>query len=63
MTISINYIKSKDLKNTKNLALFSDEKFKILNLKILELSNQNLIKDLIHNNNEKKKELFVFKFK
>ena len=55
MTISINYIKSKDLKNTKNLALFSDEKFKILNLKILELSNQNLIKDLIHNNNEKKK--------
>ena len=57
MTIKINYIKSKDLKNTKNLALFSDENFKILNLKILDLSNQNLINELIQNNNEKKKKI------
>ena len=59
MNININYIKSKDLKNAKNLALFSDENFKIINLKVLELSNQNLIKELVHSNNEKRKNFCI----
>ena len=57
MTIKVNYINSKDLKNTKNLALFSDENFKIFNLKSLGLPNQNIINELIQNNNEKKKKI------
>ena len=57
MTIKVNYINSKDLKNTKNLALFSDENFKIFNLKFLGLPNQNIINELIQNNNEKKKKI------
>ena len=57
MTIRVNYINNKDLKNTKNLALFSDENLKIFNLKFLGLPNQNIINELIQNNNEKKKKI------
>ena len=34
MTIKYNILKNKDQKNTKNFVLFSDENFKILNLKV-----------------------------
>ena len=57
MTIKVNYINNKDLKNTKNLALFSDENLKIFNLKFLGLPNQKIINELIQNNNEKKKKI------
>ena len=55
MTIKFNYVNKIDLKITKNLTLFSNENFKILNFKTLALSNQNLISDLIENNSDKKK--------
>ena len=59
MTIKYNFLKNKDLKNTKNFALFSDENFKILNFKDLGLSNQTLISDLIQNNKDKKKKYYI----
>jgi len=57
MSIKFNILKNKDLKNTKNYALFCNDDFKILNLKDLGLSNQTLISDLIQNNKDKKKNL------
>ena len=57
MPIKFNFLKNKDQKNAKNLALFSDENFKILNFKNLDLPNQNLISDLIQNNKDKKKKI------
>ena len=60
MTVKFNYIKSKNLKNNKNLVLFSDENFEILNFKILDLPNQNIIRELVKNN-KKKKEYLTFK--
>ena len=57
MSVKYNILKNKDLKNTKNYALFCNEDFKILNLKDLGLSNQTLISDLIQNNKDKKKNL------
>ena len=57
MTIKIKILKSKNIINSKNLVLFSDEDFKIFNLKILGLSNNGLISDLIQNNKDKKKEI------
>ena len=60
MTVKFNYIKSKNLKNNKNLVLFSDENFEILNFKILDLPNQNINRELVKNN-KKKKEYLTFK--
>ena len=57
MSIKYNILKNNDLKNTKNYALFCNEDFKILNLKALNLLNQTLISDLIHNNKDKKKKI------
>ena len=57
MTIKFNLLKSKALISSKNLALFSDENFKILNFKSLNLPNQGLISDLIQNNKDKKKRI------
>ena len=57
MTIKFNYLNSKSIKNIKNYALFSDENFKILKFKKLDLSNQILINDLIENNKDKKKNI------
>ena len=56
MSIKYNILKNKDLKNTKNYALFCNEHFKILNFKDLGLSNQTLISDLIQNNKDKRKD-------
>ena len=57
MTIKLNFLKNIDLKSSKNLALFSDENFKILNFKALDLPNQGLVSDLIQNNKDKKKNI------
>ena len=57
MIIKFNFLSTKDLKNSKNLALFSDENFKIFNFRSLGLINQNLISDLIVNNKGKKKKI------
>ena len=59
MTIKFNLLKSKALISSKNLALFSDENFKILNFKSLNLPNQGLISDLIQNNKDKKRILHL----
>ena len=59
MTIKLNFLKNIDLKNSKNLALFSDENFKILNFKALNLPNQGLVSDLIQNNKDKKKRYYI----
>ena len=63
MTIKFNLLKTKDLINSKNIVLFSDENFKILNYKSLGLSNRDLISDLVQNNKDKKKKNITFKFK
>ena len=57
MSIKIKFFKEKDQKNAKNLALFSDENFQILNIKSLDLPNQGLISDLVQNNKDKKKKI------
>ena len=57
MSIKFNFLNGKSLINAKNLALFSDENFQILNIKSLGLSNQSLIRDLVQNNKDKKKEI------
>ena len=57
MKIKFNFLKTKNLRNSKNLVLFSDENFKIQNLKFLGLSNNGLINDLVQNNKDKKKEI------
>ena len=57
MPIKLNFLNNKGQINAKNLALFSDENFQILNIKSLGISNQSLISDLVQNNKDKKKEL------
>ena len=57
MAIKFNFLNGKSQINAKNLALFSDENFQILNIKSLNLKNQGLISDLIQNNKDKKKEI------
>ena len=57
MIIKFNFLSTKDLKNSKNLALFSDENFKIFDFRSLGLINQSLISDLIVNNKGKKKKI------
>ena len=62
MKIKFNFLKTKNLRNSKNLVLFSDENFKIQNLKFLGLSNNGLINDLVQNNKDKKRNI-TFKFR
>ena len=57
MAIKYNFLKTKDLINTKNLTLFSDENFKILNFKSIGLLSESLISGLIENNKDKKKKI------
>ena len=57
MAIKFNFLNGKSQINAKNLALFSDENFQILNIKSLGLPNQGLISDLVQNNKDKKKEI------
>ena len=57
MSIKFNFLNGKSQINAKNLALFSDENFQILNIKSLGLPNQGLINDLVQNNKDKKKEI------
>ena len=57
MAIKFNFLNGKSQNNAKNLVLFSDENFQILNIKSLNLKNQGLISDLIQNNKDKKKEI------
>ena len=57
MSIKINFLNGKSQINAKNLALFSDENFQILNFRSLNLPNQNLIRDLVINNKDKKKQI------
>ena len=59
MSIKFNFLNGKSLINAKNLALFSDENFQILNIKSLGLSNQSLIRDLVQNNKDKKKKYYI----
>ena len=57
MTIKYSFSKNIQNKNTKNLALFTNEKFEVLNSKVMKLSNQNTIDDLIQNNKKEKKNI------
>ena len=57
MTINYSISKHYEIKNTKNLALFTNENFKILNSKALNLTNQNTIDDLIQNNKNQKNKI------
>ena len=57
MPIKYNFLNGNSQFNAKNLALFSDENFQILNIKSLGLPNLGLINDLVQNNKEKKKEI------
>ena len=57
----INYslLNKLNLKNTKNLALFCDENFNIINLSKLGFSNQKFISKLINNNKNNKKDIIL----
>ena len=57
MSISYTYLNKINQKNTKNFVFFSDESFKILNFKNLDLKDLRRINNLIENNNDKKKNL------
>ena len=57
MAIKFNFLNAKSQINAKNLALFSDENFQILNIKSLNLPNQGLISDLVQNNKDKNKKI------
>ena len=57
MTIKFNFLNGKSQISAKNLALFSDENFQILNFKSLGLPNHGLISDLVQNNKDRKKEI------
>ena len=57
MSISYTYLNKINQKNTKNYIFFSDESFKILNFKNLDLKDLRRINNLIENNNDKKKNL------
>ena len=48
-----------DVKNCKNITLFCNENFEIFNLKNLKFSQEKQIKNLIQNNKQKKKRLYV----
>ena len=50
MKISYNLSNKLDIKKSKNIALFCDRDFKVLNLKSLNFQNQNSILKLIKNN-------------
>ena len=50
MKIEYNFSNKLDIKSSKNIALFCDEEFKILNFKSLNFQNQNDILHLIKNN-------------
>ena len=55
MAISYTYLNKIDQKNTKNFVFFSDENFKILNFKNLDLKDFRKVNNLIENNKDKKK--------
>ena len=57
MAISYTYLNKIDQKNTKNFVFFSDENFKILNFKNLDLKDFRKVNNLIENNKDKKKNL------
>ena len=57
MSVKFNTLKSKDIKNTKNYALFCDEDFNIFNLKDIGISNQTFVSDLVQNNKYKNKKI------
>ena len=57
MAVSYTYLNKIDQKNTKNFVFFSDENFKILNFKNLDLKDFRKVNNLIENNKDKKKNL------
>ena len=57
MKISYNLSNKFDIKKSKNIALFCDGDFKVLNLKSLNFHNQNSILNLIKNNKVEGKKL------
>ena len=59
MLINYSLLNKLDLKNTKNLALFCDENFNIINLSKLGFSNQKFISKLINNNKKNKKNIIL----
>ena len=59
MNFNYNFLNKLDLKNTKNLALFCDDNFNIINLSKLGISNQDKITSLIRNNKNPKKDILV----
>ena len=59
MQINYSFLNKFNHQNTKNLALFCDENFNIINLSKLGFPNQNFISNLINNNKKNKKNIIL----